>query len=102
MICRVEFDRSAARAIKKLPKAFRVVLFKAARALGEDPHPPGHKPLHVPGFKHIYRIREGSYRIIYQVIDERLIIYVLHVGDRKDVYKNLLDLVRSRYVDPPS
>jgi hypothetical protein len=55
-----------------------------------------------PGFKHIYRIREGSYRIIYQVLDERLIIYVLHVGDRKDVYKNLLDLVRSRYVDPSS
>jgi mRNA interferase RelE/StbE len=53
-----------------------------------DPRPPGAKKL--ADSDKLYRIRSGNYRIVYQVEDEILLVLVVKIGDRKDVYRNLL------------
>ena len=55
------------------------------QALARDPYPPTSKPLRGDGTRR--RIRFSSYRIIYEVVADQLIIHVFDVGNRKDVYK---------------
>jgi len=59
-------------------------VFKSIAALEENPRPVGCKKLKG---RDAYRIRSGNYRIIYEIIDEQLIINVVAVGHRKDVYR---------------
>jgi mRNA interferase RelE/StbE len=54
------------------------------RALGEDPRPPGCRKL---SGGEGYRIRCGVYRVIYSIEDDRLVVYVVKIGHRKDVYR---------------
>src|SRR4051794_11127441 len=57
------------------------------RALAEDPRPAGVKKLEGPDA--VYRIRSGSFRILYLIEDARLVVLVVDVGDRRDVYRGL-------------
>jgi len=59
----------------------------AIRALSENPHPPDSKKLQ--GEDHLYRIRIGDYRVLYMVQDERLIVLVVDVGHRRDIYRTI-------------
>ncbi len=59
----------------------------AIRALAENPRPPGAEVLH--GRKGILRIRVGDYRVLYRVLKDRLVILVVGVGHRREVYRNL-------------
>jgi mRNA interferase RelE/StbE len=52
--------------------------------LATNPRPANCKKL--KGFKGLYRIRAGDYRIIYRIEDNALIIEVIRIGDRKDIY----------------
>ena len=52
--------------------------------LAEDPRPPGCQKL---SGNDRYRIRQGVYHIVYSIEDERLIVFVVKVGHRKDVYR---------------
>ncbi len=61
-------------------------LIDAIDALQENPRPHGCKPLKGT-HKGKYRIRVGEWRIIYQIEDQKLIIAIIWVGDRKDVYR---------------
>ncbi len=54
-------------------------------ALAQDPRPAGVKKLE--GEADIYRVRDGNFRIIYRIEDRKLLILVLLVGDRRDVYR---------------
>jgi len=54
-------------------------------ALAINPRPKGVKKL--TGLDSLYRIRTGDYRIVYQVRDDRLIVLVVRIGHRKDVYR---------------
>ena len=54
-------------------------------ALGTDPRPRGRQELSASD--DLYRIRSGDYRIIYQVQDDRLVVLVIRVGHRRDVYR---------------
>lgn len=60
-------------------------LIKRMKALQNDPRPPGVKKL--LGKDDLYRIREGDYRIIYMIQDTELVILILKIGDRKEVYR---------------
>lgn len=60
-------------------------IIKAVEALAENPLPDGCTKL--VGSQHIYRIRVGDYRVIYEVIGRVLIIEVIRVAHRKDVYR---------------
>ncbi len=54
-------------------------------ALGEEPYPPGSRKL--TGYDDVFRIRVGVYRIIYSVSGRKLVIIVLKIGHRKDIYR---------------
>lgn len=55
------------------------------RLLSDNPYPPGYKKL--KGFKNLYRIRSGTYRIIYSLQHNVLVIEIVKIAHRKDVYK---------------
>lgn len=65
----------------------RLRIYMVIELLKENPFPP--KVRKVKGTFNYYRVRMGDYRIIYQVLQDRLVIEVIRVGFRKDVYRNL-------------
>ena len=83
----VEINRSAAKELRQLPEPERTQLVALISGLARDPHPAGVQKLR--GFESIYRLRMGSYRVVYEIIDQKLIIIVVKVGHRKDVYRGL-------------
>ena len=77
--------RSAAKEIEAISrKKDRQRIVQKIRQLAEDPRPPGCQKL---SGRDRYRIRQGPYRIVYSVEDDRLIVYVVKVGHRSDVYR---------------
>jgi mRNA interferase RelE/StbE len=54
-------------------------------ALGDDPRPVGYEKL--AGQADRYRIRIGRYRVVYSISDQDLVVLVVRVADRKDVYR---------------
>ncbi len=75
----------AEKELKKLPKQLFTKVDEAILHLADNPRPSGCKKL--TGFNDTYRIRVGNYRILYRIEDTQLIIEVIRVADRKDVYK---------------
>ena len=57
----------------------------AIDALASDPRPPGAKAL--TGMTSVLRIRVGDYRILYEVQDDRLVVLVIDVGHRREIYR---------------
>ena len=53
--------------------------------LQTNPRPNGYKKL--KGYDNIYRIRFGTYRIVYSIIDKELVVYIFDVDHRKDIYR---------------
>ncbi len=82
----IEFIPSALRQLKKFSPSVRTQVQRAIDGLAEDPRPRGYKKLHGK-LKDFYRIDSGNYRIIYKIKDDVLIVIVVKVGDRRDVYK---------------
>jgi mRNA interferase RelE/StbE len=81
----IEWKRSAAKELRQLPKEVVIRVLRAVEGLRINPLPAGVRKL--SGAEHTYRIREGSYRIIYTVYSSRLIVEVIRVGHRRDVYR---------------
>lgn len=81
----IEFRPSAARDLKKLEKATQRRIFAALSQLENNPFPSGAKKL--INEDNVYRIRVGDFRILYQVESGRLLILVLRVGHRREVYR---------------
>lgn len=81
----IEVLPSAARQIARLAKDVRVRVARKIEALAADPRPHGVKQLH--GEEQLYRVRVGDYRVIYQIKTDRLIVVIVRVGHRKDVYR---------------
>ena len=82
---KVEFAKSVRKDFKKIPQLEVGKILNAIFELAKDPRPPSSKKL--KGEK-LYRIRIGNYRVIYEIQDERLLVSVIKLGHRKDVYKN--------------
>jgi mRNA interferase RelE/StbE len=82
---RIEFSRKAERQFKTLSKQFQLRLKPKIDALANTPRPRGVEKL--KGEDDLYRIRVGDYRIIYQIQDKALVILVIKIGDRKQVYQ---------------
>jgi mRNA interferase RelE/StbE len=84
---RIEVKRSAAKALKKIPKAEQKRIADKIDSLAEDlPNPDTTK---MKGNNPFHRIRVGDYRIIYDIQEDILLILVLKIGHRKDIYRNL-------------
>ena len=79
---------SAAKELEAISrKKDRKRIIERIRQLGEDPRPPGSQKL---SGRDRYRIRQGVYRVVYSIEDRRLIVVVIKVGHRKDVYRGAL------------
>lgn len=81
---KIEFAPSAARAFRKLTKDIQHRLGKVIDKLAINPLRSGVKKL--TGEKNLFRIRSGDYRIIYQIRSSELIILVVRVGHRREIY----------------
>lgn len=83
---KVEIKRSAQKELRSLPLTVRRALVKRIMKLEADPRPRGVEKLH--GAQDLYRVRQGSYRVVYEVHDKAVLVMVIKVGHRKDIYKN--------------
>ncbi|TDW30527.1 type II toxin-antitoxin system RelE family toxin [Cryobacterium psychrophilum] len=83
MTYRIELRPAAVRALKHIDHKDRDRIRGAIALLGEDPRPPGAKALQGrPGL----RVRVANYRIIYTIHDDVLLVVVVSLGHRSDVY----------------
>ena len=80
---RIVFKKSVAKDLKKIPKKDVSKILKVIRSLADNPRPPQVKKL---SGQDRYRMRQGNYRILYSIEDTQLVITVVKVGDRRDVY----------------
>jgi mRNA interferase RelE/StbE len=84
---KIEWKPSARKEIRKLDVSVRRRVIEAVEGLGRDPRPVGSATLAgSPGWR---RIRIGSYRVVYEVRDDALVVLVLRVGARGGVYRHL-------------
>ncbi len=83
----VEFKPQVARFIKRQSEKIQRQLISHIEALAVNPRPVGCKLLYTQ--EKLYRIRSGNYRIIYQIQDRKMLVVIVRVGDRKDIYRHL-------------
>ena len=81
----VELTARVAKQFRKYDSALQKRLVKALEKLGQNPYDAGAKKL--SGAEDVYRIRVGDYRIVYCVEDDKLLIVVVKLGHRREVYR---------------
>ena len=81
----IEFSNRAAKDLLKLPSKIRVALGRSIEKLSVSQRPVGSQKL--KGEDSLYRIRVGDYRIIYSVEDSKLVVLVVKIGHRREIYR---------------
>jgi len=81
---KLEFKKSATKELKALPNKGIKRILQSVDKLIEDPRPFNSKKLSAT---ERYRIRVGDYRILYEIKDQILIIYIIKIAHRKDLYR---------------
>ena len=81
----IEISRSAEKRLRKLPRKEQERIVQAILPLARDPWPRGSRKL--SGYEDVFRIRVGQYRILYSVSSGRLVLIILKIGHRRDVYR---------------
>jgi len=84
---RILYKKSVDKDLRKLPKATRLVIVRKIQALARDPRPRGSVKLR--GSTDLYRFRHTDYRVIYNIHDGQLVILIVKVSHRRDVYRTL-------------
>jgi mRNA interferase RelE/StbE len=84
---RIEVKKSAAKSLKKIPKADQKRIADKIDSLAENtPNPDTTK---MKGNNPFHKVRVGDYRIVYEIHEDVLSILVVKIGHRKDIYKNI-------------
>ena len=83
---RIEISPAARRALKPLDAQNAARLTVAFELLARDPRPPASRPLRG---RPAFRLRVGDYRVIYTIDDGVLVVVVIALGHRRDVYRNI-------------
>jgi len=81
---KIVIKKSATKDLAAIPGRDRDRIIGRIRSLADDPRPPG--SLKLSG-EEKYRIRQGDYRILYEIEDDVLIVVVVRTGHRRDVYE---------------
>ena len=84
---RIEVSAPAEKQIRKRQREDQVRVLRAIQPLATEPTPPGSRK--VRGYQDVYRIRVGTYRILYRVTGRRLVIIILKIGHRREIYRSL-------------
>ncbi len=82
----VSFTPKAERQLAKLPRAAQERIAARIDTLATDPRPHGVEKL--KGAEDIYRLRAGEYRVLYHLADDVLLVLVIRVGHRREVYRD--------------
>jgi len=77
----------AVRQLRAIPQPAALTILRALAALGDDPRRPDTNVKKLAGYEDRYRLRVGDYRVIYEIMDEQLVILVLGVGHRREIYR---------------
>lgn len=80
----VTFRASAAKEFRKLPLVVRKQVSELIDSLVHDPRPHGTKKM--VGVD-AWRIRIGDYRVVYSIVDQQLVVEIIKIGNRRDVYR---------------
>lgn len=80
----IDFSKKAQKQLDKLSDTIAEPILAAIHTLADNPRPQGYKKLKG---RNGYRIRVGDYRIIYEVFDNILLVDVINLGHRKDIYE---------------
>lgn len=80
----VVIKRSAAKELEDVPRKDRVRIVERIEALASDPRPTGAEKL---AGNDKYRIRQGTYRVVYEIDDKVVVVTVVKVAHRREVYR---------------
>jgi mRNA interferase RelE/StbE len=83
---KIYFRQSVLKDLTKIPKRELQRIIKRIEKLASDPKPRGCEKI---SGQDRFRIRQGSYRIIYSIQDDKLTIWVVKIGHRRDIYRKL-------------
>jgi mRNA interferase RelE/StbE len=78
------FRKSVAKDLRGLPKRDVKRIMQRILSLADEPRPAGCEQL---SSQQRYRVRQGVYRIIYEIVDARLVVLVVKIGHRREVYR---------------
>lgn len=81
---RLIFKKSVAKDLRAIPAADVARILQCVEALAENPHPVGSEKL---SGQERYRLCQGNYRILYEIHDDELVVMVVKVGHRREVYR---------------
>lgn len=85
MIYQIEITTRAAKQLKKLPENIKLQIEEKIQELANNPRPNG--VVKLEGEEDTYRVRVGKYRILYEIKDDLLIVKVVKISHRRDVYR---------------
>ena len=81
---KLEIKKSAVKELEAIPARDLSRIIERIESLADDPRPEGSCKL---SGEEKYRIRQGNYRILYAIEDDLLVVYVVKVAHRKDIYR---------------
>jgi mRNA interferase RelE/StbE len=84
-VYKIVFRKSAEKQLLKLPKPVGLKIIELIKSLPENPIPVSAQKM--SGFDNIYRIRSGVYRVVYSIDKEVLVIEIIKIGHRQNIYK---------------
>ena len=77
----------AAGQLRAIPQPAAMTILRALTPLGDDPRRPDANVKKLAGYEDRYRLRAGDYRVIYEIMDEQLVILAVGVGHRREIYR---------------
>jgi mRNA interferase RelE/StbE len=83
---KIDYDIDLEKVLKDYPKYDREKIVETIGELAENPRPHGYEPLKGK-FRGYFRVRYGNYRIIYVIIEKKLLVLIVEIANRKEVYK---------------
>ncbi|MBI2441438.1 MAG: type II toxin-antitoxin system RelE/ParE family toxin [Lentisphaerae bacterium] len=87
MSYRVEITKQAERQFDSLPHEAQIRVNRLFDVLSEAPR--SHGAIKMKGYKNVYRMRTGDWRVVYEIRDKVLLVLVIAVGHRREIYRQL-------------
>jgi mRNA interferase RelE/StbE len=81
----IELSKSVEKQLEDIPKSDLKKIFQRIDKLSSNPFPSGYEKL--KGIEDLYRVRQGDYRVIYSVFEKKLLVLILKIGHRREVYR---------------
>lgn len=84
---KVEFAKQATKELLRLPNVARSLILRKIKALSEDPYAINNNIKKLQGLEDCYRLRISNYRVIYRIPNLKLVIEIIKIGHRQEVYQ---------------